>query len=451
MSKSEEELINNNEIIIPPKDENIQNKTTKSKISLIQQLKINKAGLNIFLFNALIFITYNININHLYFGYFTKKIGLIQCFLLLIFIGTFSILFQINLIKKLEINNEDTLSAMIQEHFGLLCSQLFEILCFLWVIFNFLITFLTYFHFIIISFFENEDQFKFSNNWFSCIIIMIIFIIVFLIINSLENSSVIDINIILNFLLDIFSILLMGKKLYLGIRDNKIKGKIWENNFDENQFIKAICIFSNSFHSLLVLFYVNKKLKLSLYPILEHKKILWINHIMIFLFYSFYIFQGYFDVFEDNDYEYLLSIIINNTNAKIEDYSLIICNILSQILNINFYLYTIKNSILRNSVQIQFKNKISVFMFTLLILIIFTVFGGFCYFNQVSTYNLSLINNSSFGLLVNFLFPFLFILKYHLRYSSYFLLSVIFLVSSVCLIPLYEVIQDFLLYYKIIG
>ena len=66
MSKTEEELINNNEIIIPPKDENIQNKTTKSKISLIQQLKINKAGLNIFLFNALIFITYNININQIF-------------------------------------------------------------------------------------------------------------------------------------------------------------------------------------------------------------------------------------------------------------------------------------------------------------------------------------------------------------------------------------------------
>ena len=65
----------------------------KEKFNLLEQLKINKTGLKIFLYQALIFITYNINVNHLYFSFLVSKLGLLIPLLLLIFIGIFCFLF----------------------------------------------------------------------------------------------------------------------------------------------------------------------------------------------------------------------------------------------------------------------------------------------------------------------------------------------------------------------
>ena len=440
----------NKETILPHKNSN-QNKI-KKKITLIQQIITNQGGFKICFYHSLIFITYNININHLYFGYFTKQIGLIQSILILLLIGIFSYLFQIILIEKLEKNNEDTLSAMFQEHFGSFCSSLFEIVCYLWVLFNFLILFLTYFRFLIsikINKPNFDENFYFSENWAFSIIAIVIFIIIFLIINTLENSSLIDVNIILNVILDIVSLILMIKSLYEGISIKQSNIPLWKKDIKMKEIPKTICIFSTSFNNLLVLFSVNKRLKLSLYPILEHKNILWINHFLIFIFYIVFIVQGNFDIFNSNTHQYLLSIIteyiIGKEKIK-ENLIFIICNLLSQILNINFYLYTIKKSILRNKIQIH-KNKYIILF--ILVLTIFTAFGEFCYFNGFSSYNLTIINDCSFGFFINFLFPAMFILKYNIKISIFFLLSFIFLVCSICLIPLYERIQDILSFLEI--
>ena len=179
----------NKETILPHKNSN-QNKI-KKKITLIQQIITNQGGFKICFYHSLIFINYNININHLYFGYFVKQIGLIQSIIILLLIGIFSYLFQIILIEKLEKNNEDTLSAMFQENFGNFCSIVFEIICFLWILFNFLIFFLSYFRFfisikIILSNFD-EKNFYFSEHWIFSILAIVIFIILFLIINILEH------------------------------------------------------------------------------------------------------------------------------------------------------------------------------------------------------------------------------------------------------------------------
>ena len=213
---------------------------------------------------------------------------------------------------------------------------------------------------------------------------------------------------------------------------------------------RAICIFSTSFNNLLVLFSVNKRLKLSLYPILEHNYILRINHILIFIFYSVFIFQGYFNIFQSKSHEYLLSIIIEEkfeTGNVSVNLAFVICNLLSQILNINFYLYTIKKSILRNTIIIY--NKNIRLMLTILVLIILSAFGEYCYFNGFSSYNLTIINDSFFGFLMNFLFPAMFILKYNVNISIFFLLSFIFFICSILLIPLYDKIQDILSLFKI--
>ena len=440
----------NKETILPHKNSN-QNKI-KKKITLIQQIITNQGGFKICFYHSLIFITYNININHLYFGYFVKQIGLIQSIIILLLIGIFSYLFQIILIEKLEKNNEDTLSAMFQENFGNFCSIVFEIICFLWILFNFLIFFLSYFRFfistkIILSNFD-EKNFYFSEHWIFSILAIVIFIILFLIINILENSSIIDINIILNVILDIVSLVLIIITLSNGIKLNQSNNPFWQKDINIGEMPKAICIFSSSFNNILVLFSVNKRLKLSLYPILEHRNILWINLILIFIYYSVFIFQGYYDIFQSQNHQHLLSIIIDYIieKKKLDKYLFFILggNLLSQILNINFYLYTIKKSILRNKIQIQ-SNKYITYMLTILVLIIFTAFGEFCYFNNFSSYNLTIINDSSFGFLMNFLFPVLFILKYNINISIGFLLLFIFFICSICLISLYERIEEIFL------
>ena len=435
------------EIILEHKVSN-QNKIGK-KTTLIQQIIKNQGGFKICLYHALIFITYNININHLYFGHFAKQIGLLPCIIILILIGIFSYFFQIILLEKLEKNNEVKLSAMFQENFGNFCSILFEIVCFLWILFNFLILFLIYFRFVSVITLNN-DNFSFSDHKIFSIIAIIIFIIFFLIINTLENSTTIDINIILNVILDIVSLVLISTILYHGISKNQNNISLWNKKIQLEEMPKAICIFSTSFNNLLVLFSVNKRLKLSLYPILEHNYILRINHILIFIFYSVFIFQGYFNIFQSKSHEYLLSIIIEEkfeTGNVSVNLAFVICNLLSQILNINFYLYTIKKSILRNPIIIY--NKNIRLMLTILVLIILSAFGEYCYFNGFSSYNLTIINDSFFGFLMNFLFPAMFILKYNVNISIFFLLSFIFFICSILLIPLYDKIQDILSLFKI--
>ncbi len=435
------------EIILEHKVSN-QNKIGK-KTTLIQQIIKNQGGFKICLYHALIFITYNININHLYFGHFAKQIGLLPCIIILILIGIFSYFFQIILLEKLEKNNEVKLSAMFQENFGNFCSILFEIVCFLWILFNFLILFLIYFRFVSVITINN-DNFSFSDHKIFSIIAIIIFIIFFLIINTLENSTTIDINIILNVILDIVSLVLISTILYHGISKNQNNISLWNKKIQLEEMPRAICIFSTSFNNLLVLFSVNKRLKLSLYPILEHNYILRINHILIFIFYSVFIFQGYFNIFQSKSHEYLLSIIIEEkfeTGNVSVNLAFVICNLLSQILNINFYLYTIKKSILRNTIIIY--NKNIRLMLTILVLIILSAFGEYCYFNGFSSYNLTIINDSFFGFLMNFLFPAMFILKYNVNISIFFLLSFIFFICSILLIPLYDKIQDILSLFKI--
>ena len=435
------------EIILEHKVSN-QNKIGK-KTTLIQQIIKNQGGFKICLYHALIFITYNININHLYFGHFAKQIGLLPCIIILILIGIFSYFFRIILLEKLEKNNEVKLSAMFQENFGNFCSILFEIVCFLWILFNFLILFLIYFRFVSVITLNN-DNFSFSDHKIFSIIAIIIFIIFFLIINTLENSTTIDINIILNVILDIVSLVLISTILYHGISKNQNNISLWNKKIQLEEMPRAICIFSTSFNNLLVLFSVNKRLKLSLYPILEHNYILRINHILIFIFYSVFIFQGYFNIFQSKSHEYLLSIIIEEkfeTGNVSVNLAFVICNLLSQILNINFYLYTIKKSILRNTIIIY--NKNIRLMLTILVLIILSAFGEYCYFNGFSSYNLTIINDSFFGFLMNFLFPAMFILKYNVNISIFFLLSFIFFICSILLIPLYDKIQDILSLFKI--
>ena len=82
------------------------------------------------------------------------------------------------------------------------------------------------------------------------------------------------------------------------------------------------------------------------------------------------------------------------------------------------------------------------FIFTLILLIIGCFIGLFCYLNKVSPNIIILINNATFGIFINFLFPSLFILKYTLSHSIYFILITIFVIYSICLIHVYEFIEN---------
>ena len=415
----------------------------RSKFNLVEQLKINKTGLPIFLYQALIFINYNINVNHLCFRTFVQNLGIIPTLVLLFSIGFFSFIFQIKLIEKLENNQNKNISLLLEKHFGSFCSLLFKILCFGWILFNYLITFLTYLHFLIYLYYS-EDEVKLKDNWKFCICSIGIFIIVFVIINTLENSNWIDFNIFLNLICNVISTIFIIIKLCDGISNNKgLENKLYIKNIKKNDIIYSICLFSTSFNNLLVLSLVNKNLNLSLYPLLEHKKFLLINHFVIFLFYSLFIFQSAFDIFNtDKKYQELSLLILIIDSGKIKEiFNLIfvISNLLSEFLNLNFHLHSMKKAILKSNEKFHFTGFKN-FIFTFFILIIVGLIGLICYFNEVLPNSLILINNSTFGFIINFLIPSLFILKYSLLFSSYFLLSFIFLMFSICLNHIYKLI-----------
>ena len=418
----------------------------RSKFNLVDQLKINKTGLKIFLYQALIFINYNINVNHLCFRTFVQNLGIIPSLVLLFSIGFFSFIFQIKLIEKLENNQNKNISLLLEKHFGTFCSLLFKILCFGWILYNYLITFLTYLHFLIYLYYS-EDEVKLKDNWKFCICSIGIFIIVFVIINTLENSNWIDFNIFLNLICNVISTIFIIKKLYDGISKNEgLENKLYVKNIKKNDIIYSICLFSTSFNNLLVLSLVNKNLNLSLYPLLEHKKFLLINHFIIFLFYSLFIFQSAFDIFdtdkkEDQELSLLILIIDSGKIKEIFNLIFVISNLLSEFLNLNFYLYSMKKAILKSNEKFKFTG-FKHFIFTFFILIIVSLIGLKCYFNKVFPKSLILINNSTFGFIINFLIPSLFILKYSLSFSSYFLLSFIFLMFSICLSHIYELIDS---------
>ncbi len=414
----------------------------RSKFNLVEQLTINKTGLKIFLYQALIFINYNINVNHLCFRTFVQNLGIILSLVLLFSIGFFSFIFQIKLIEKLENNQNKNISLLLEKHFGTFCSLLFKILCFGWILFNYLITFLTYFHFLIYLYWGDEK--KFNGNWKFCVCSIGIFIIVFFIINTLENSNWIDFNIFLNLICNVISTIFIIQKLCDGMSNNKgLENKLFMKNIKKKNIIDSICLFSNSFNNLLVLSLVNKNLNLSLYPLLKHKKFLLINHFVIFLFYSLFIFQSAFDIFDIDNQELslLILIIYSEKNKEIFDLVFVISNLLREFLNLNFYLYSMKKAILKSNEKFQFTGFKN-FIFTFFLLIIVGLIGLICYFNKVLPNSLILINNSTFGFIINFLIPSLFILKYSLLFSSYFLLSFIFLMFSICLNHIYNLIDS---------
>ena len=423
----------------------IHNQT--SKFNLLEQLKINKNGLKIFLYQALIFIIYNINVNHLYFSFLSSKLGLLLAILILTFFELFSFIFQITLINKMEKNQEDNLVLMLENHFGNLCSLFFKYCCFGWISLNYLYTFLMYIHFTIKIYYgekERSNPIKFSENWKFYIVVIIIFILVFLIIKVFQNSNSFDLNIFLNFLLNLFFTFYVGKRIYEG-NPNKNKINMDSKNDDlKYNVIKSIYLLPNSFNNLLILFLVNKNLKLSLYPLLEHKKFLFINHFLIYIFYLLFLILGIYYDSKNDEENFLLYIIKDDPINQLLDFIFVVGNLISQLLNINFYLFIMKNSIIKSNDKLKligFKN----FIFSLFLLIIGGFIGLFCYLNKLSPKNIILINNATFGLLINFLFPSLFILKYTLSFSIYFILGIIFLIFSICLIHVYEYIDDKLL------
>ena len=412
-----------------------------NKFNLLEQLKINKNGLKIFLYQALIFITYNINVNHLYFTHLVSKIGLLIPILLLTFIALFCFIFQLKLIEKMEKNKEENLILMLENHFGKLCSLIFKYCSFGWIALNYLYSFLIYIHFIIIVYYgENgkNNSIEFREHWKFYIIQIIIFIIVFLILKGFQNSNSFDFNVFFNFLLNLFFTFYMAKNIYNGSPIKNKKNDL--NNKDlKNNVIKSIYLLPNSFNNLLILFLVNKNLKLSLYPLLKHKKFLFINHFMIFIFYLLFLIQGAY--YNDEEENFLIYIIKKASLNEVLNIIFVIGNLICQIGNINFYLFIMKDIIMKSNDKLKligFKK----FIFTLILLIIGCFIGLFCYLNNVSPNIIILINNATFGIFINFLFPSLFILKYTLSHSIYFILITIFVIYSICLIHVYEFIEN---------
>ena len=415
----------------------------KEKFNLLEQLKINKTGLKIFLYQALIFITYNINVNHLYFSFLVSKLGLLIPLLLLIFIGIFCFLFQIVLIKNMEKNEIENLLLMLENHFGNYCSLIFKYFSFGWIALNYINTVLFYIHFVIEFYFDDpkkNNKIYFNENWQFYIINFSIIIFIFFILKVLQNSNSFDFNLFFNLILNLYITFYIGKKIYEGNPINKEKNVDLNNDIIKNNFIKSIYLIPNSFNNLLNLFLVNKNLKLSLYPILNHKKFLLFSHFIVFVFYFLFLFLGkYYDFKEEED---LLMYIIKNGHLKeVLNFIFVIGNLICQILNIHFYLYTMKYVILKSNDKLKligFKN----FIFTLLFLIIANFIALFCYLNDIFPSKIILINNSTFGIFINFLFPSLFILKYTLSVPIYFILSIIFFMYSICLIHVYDFIRN---------
>ena len=399
---------------------------------LLDQYSIDKRGKAVLICNFFVFLTFNINYSHLCLGAVVNDIYLIPSICILIFMLLFSFLLQRKIDNYISKSKEKIFCEILENNFGSVCSQLFEVLSIIWIGFYFIATFIIGKETVLFLF--GED-----NNEKLAIIIKCIYCVSFffliVLMNAIESTIWIDINIIISFFINFGIILMLIFYMIYEEKQSKeeIKGKIFKLDiidWKDNKLSRAITIFTSCFNNVIIFFWLNKKFKRSNMTVKKHRIFILLNYIFNFLFYSLFIAKGI--LFSFNKQEYYLQFLINNHNRL--SIPIIVFNVAYQILLMNFYIYIIKRVIVRSKQQKLFKQSryyISCSAITLgLIVLTFWI---------KNPYTIIIVNNSTVGFIINFIIPSLLLVKKKLTFTNSFLLFGTFILFAICLSCSYSI------------
>lgn len=372
---------------------------------------------SLIIFNFFVLITFNINFSHFCFHNININLGIVPSGIILTVIMIFSYLFQCSFVSFLIESKAFNFGKLIETHFGSLSALIYEIIALLWLCLSFLSTFITsdtYLSFVIGDNINNSYyQYAISTGFF----------IVLLVINSCKSAIFINCSIVISFMMHF---LCFGLFIYsLSIRSISIELNTFVNvSGKASYYFEAFSALSSIMNTIIILFWVNIKLKKDFnYSTKQLKIVLIINYLFNFIFYATYIIEGLFkyniaipleNSNSDNDNRtlpehYLLFLLKENR----DNVSLLICNlfisinIAYEIFLTTFYFFVLKTMIFRTITREFFSGRKYYFYFTPLLLIVLVLSLALN-----DPYRIILINNSTFGFLVNFIFPCKYILNY---------------------------------------
>jgi hypothetical protein len=160
-----------------------------------------------YFYNTIILAFFNINIYHFCFPYITNKVGLLLALIILVICGFCSYIIQSSIIKYVSRSSEysaaSTFSGIIQNHFGLFCAGLYELLLIVWyaIIIVVCLSTCNISHLIIVKhlvFFLLSDIIG-DYKVYATIGFYVIMFIVLLSLNKLESYRMVDFNVCIVF------------------------------------------------------------------------------------------------------------------------------------------------------------------------------------------------------------------------------------------------------------
>ena len=314
---------------------------------LLDQYSIDRRGKAVLVCNFFVFLTFNINYSHLCLGAVVNDIYLIPSICILFVMLFFSFLLQRKIDNYISKSKENIFCEILENNFGSVCSQFFEVLSVIWIGFYFIATFIIGKETVLILFeVKNDENLVIIIKCIYCVS----FFFLIVLINAIESTIWIDINIIISFFIN-FGIILMlifymiyGKKQTNTEMIDKLIGNVFKLKIIEwkDKIFNAITIFTSCFNNVMIFFWLNKKFKRSNMTVKKHRIFILLNYVFNFLFYSLFIAKGI--LFKFDKQEYYLDFLLKADNNKLA-IPIILFNVIYQILLMNFYIYIIKRVI----------------------------------------------------------------------------------------------------------
>lgn len=352
------------------------------------------------LFNFFVLITFNINFAHFCIHNINQQLGIIPSAIILITIMGFSFIFQCSFISFLNVSEAFNFGKLIENHFGSLSALIYEIMTVLWLGLCFLSTFSTC-DLYLSSILEKTNQ----NISYYQYVISSGFLVILLLINSCKSTILIHCSIVIAFIIHFINFALFIYLLFTRAISISKKNLI---TFEKDPLVyyEAFNAFSSVMNTIIILFWVNIKLKKDFnYSAQQSKVVLSINYVFNFVFYAFYIIEGIFEYSEQTNQKHFLLYLLNEKKTKSNPAFLIIhifisLNILYEIFLTSFYFFVLRKMIFRIQTREFFIGKRYYLYFTPLLLIVLVLSLGLN-----NPYRIILINNGTFGFIINFIFP----------------------------------------------
>ena len=159
---------------------------------LLDQYSIDRRGKAVLVCNFFVFLTFNINYSHLCLGAVVNDIYLIPSICILIVMLFFSFLLQRKIDNYISKSKENIFCEILENNFGSVCSQFFEVLSVIWIGFYFIATFIIGKETVLILFeVKNDENLVIIIKCIYCVS----FFFLIVLINAIESTIWIDINI----------------------------------------------------------------------------------------------------------------------------------------------------------------------------------------------------------------------------------------------------------------